>query len=206
MKKLEKNQLAQVSRNLEKLFNHATMEDIVNGKKWYSEAHKWCKNTTMEYDNVFSNMAVTSVLSALSPRNKWEQNKKDVYKVLSAVMMGWEAENVSVCTFHSNKYKAFEIAKGNLFIDITARKTFSFVNNISELNDKYVTIDVWHLRACFGKTMSSIGILAYEQIEKLTINKAKKLGMKGYQYQAIIWLVAQRLYNIKINQIVYPNK
>jgi hypothetical protein len=206
MKKLEKNQLAKVSRNLEKLFNHATIEDIVNGKDWYYEAHKWCKNTTMEYDNIFSPMAVASVLSALSPNNKWEQNKKDVYKVLSAVMMNWKAEDIKVCTFHSNKYKAFEIAKGNLFIDISARKTFSFVNNISELNDRYVTIDLWHLRACFGKTMTSLGMLAYQQLEKLTINKAQKVGMKGFEYQAIIWLVAQRLYNNEINQIVYPNK
>lgn len=204
MKKLEKNQLAMVSRNLDRLFNHATNEEIENGKIWYYDAHMWCRHIARKYGA--TQMKVASVLSALSPRNKWEQNKKDAESVFLADMVGMKAEEIKVCTFHTNKYKAFAIAQGNLFIDISARKTFSFVNNISELNDTYVTIDVWHLRGCFGKTMGSIGNLAYQQIEKLTINKAKKVGMKGFEYQAIVWLVAQRLYNYEINQIVYPNK
>ena len=35
--------------------------------------------------------------------------------------------------------------------------------------------------------MSFCGKLAYEQIQNLTIKKADKIGLKGYEYQAIIW-------------------
>jgi ribosomal protein L27 len=31
------------------------------------------------------------------------------------------------------------------------------------------------------------GDLAYEQLQKITLSKAKKLGLKGFEYQAIIW-------------------
>jgi len=47
---------------------------------------------------------------------------------------------------------------------------------------------VWHLRACFGKTIKSTpNKIAYQQIKELTINKAKQHGLKGFEYQAIIW-------------------
>ena len=48
-----------------------------------------------------------------------------------------------------------------------------------------------------GKT-TTIGKLAYQQIKQLTINKANKLGIKGYQLQAILWLEAQSKFNTKI--------
>lgn len=131
----------------------------------------------------------------MSPRNKWAQNKIDTEKVLQAVINGLAPEDISVCTFHTNKYKAFELAKNNdAFIWIGSRKTFSFVNNIADLNPLYVTIDVWHLRVCFGKTMGAIGTLAYEQIERATIKKAQALGLKGFEYQAILWVVMQRVW------------
>jgi hypothetical protein len=47
---------------------------------------------------------------------------------------------------------------------------------------------VWHLRACFGRTIKSTpNRKAYDQIKLLTIAKAKEKGLKGYEYQAIVW-------------------
>jgi hypothetical protein len=47
---------------------------------------------------------------------------------------------------------------------------------------------VWHLRACFGKTIKNVPTpTVYAQIKELTINKAKEKGLKGFEYQAIIW-------------------
>ena len=58
-------------------------------------------------------------------------------------------------------------------------KTFSFVNNIAKLDNAYITIDVWHLRACFGTTIRSTpSRKAYDQIRLLTIEKAKQ-GLSG---------------------------
>tara|TARA_Y100000389_G_scaffold57971_1_gene53985 strand:+ start:7071 stop:7649 length:579 start_codon:yes stop_codon:yes gene_type:complete len=185
MKKLNRYQLNKISLSLDKWFNIATDEEIKNGRKWYADANQIIKEIANQFNT--TEIIAASVLSALSPRNKWEQNIKDTIKVFQAIKDGKSAEQIKVCTFHTNKFKAFEIAKGNKTITKDSQKTFAFVNNIAHLDNNFVTIDVWHLRACFNKTMGSCGRLAYEQIQKLTIKKADKLGLKGYEYQAIIW-------------------
>ena len=185
MKKLSKYQLNKISKNLDKWFNLATKEEISDGLKWYKKANDICKDIAQKFNT--SELIAASVISALSPRNKWEQNIKDAYKVFQAVQECKDANDIKVCTFHTNKFKAFEIAKGNKVISADSQKTFAFVNNIAHLDNNFVTTDVWHLRACFNKTMGSCGKLAYNQIQKLTIKKADKLGLKGFEYQAIIW-------------------
>ena len=185
MKKLTKYQLNKISKNLDKWFNLATKEEIREGLEWYKKANEICKDIAENFNT--SEIIVASVISALSPRNKWEQNIKDAIKVFEAIEEGKEANDIKVCTFHTNKFKAFEIAKGKKVISADSQKTFAFVNNIAHLDNNFVTTDVWHLRACFNKTMASCGKLAYNQIQKLTIKKADKLGLKGFEYQAVIW-------------------
>jgi|TARA_Y100000052_G_C2953231_1_gene88676 hypothetical protein len=185
MKKLSKYQLNKISKNLDKWFNLATKKEISEGLQWYKKANDICKDIAQKFNT--SELIAASVISALSPRNKWEQNIKDAYKVFQAVQEGKDANDIKVCTFHTNKFKSFEIAKRNKVISADSQKTFAFVNNIAHLDNNFVTTDVWHLRACFNKTIKSCGKLAYNQIQKLTIKKADKLGLKGFEYQAIIW-------------------
>ena len=185
MKQLTKNQLANVSKNLDKYFNLATDEQITEGLAWYKEANTFCIETAKQF-NVAPSL-VASVVSALSPRNKWRNNLKDTLSVLDAVSKGLGPTDIKVSTFHTNKFKAFALANGQTEITNDSRKTYSFVRNVGYLDSDRVTIDVWHLRACFDKTMGAVGKLAYDQLERLTISKAKKLGLKGYEYQAIVW-------------------
>ena len=190
MKKLTKHQLASVSKNLDKYFNLATDEQIADGLLWYKEANAFCIETAKRF-NVSSSL-VASVVSALSPRNKWKTNLKDTISVLEAVSKGLGPNDIKVSTFHTNKFKAFALVNGQTEITSESRKTYSFVRNVGQLDPDRVTIDVWHLRACFGRTIETgVGKLAYDQLERLTINKAKKLGLKGFEYQAILWCSVQ---------------
>jgi hypothetical protein len=185
MKKLTDAQLLKVSKNLDKYFNLSTDEQIADGLLWYKEANSFCIETAKKFGT--TSCLVASIVSALSPRNKWRTNLKDTLSVLDAVSKGMGPTDIKVSTFHTNKFKAFAIANGQTEITNDSRKTYSFVRNVGQLDADRVTIDVWHLRACFGQTMGTIGKLAYDQIESLTIRKAKRLGLKGYEYQAIIW-------------------
>jgi hypothetical protein len=107
---------------------------------------------------------------------------------LKAVRWGVPAEHIKVCTFHANKFKAFAIARGELTISETSPKTFAFVRNIGALDETKVTIDLWHLRACFGETVEGgLTLKRYRELERLTIDEAKKVGLKGYEFQAIVW-------------------
>jgi hypothetical protein len=191
MKKLTKYHLKKVSERLDNLFNLASDSDIKNGMAWYAEANSFCQ--TMQVIYGIDKLVIASVVSALSPRNKWATNLKDAENVIKAWKNGVRPEDMKVSTFHSNKFKAFALLDGKLEITNDSRKTFAFVKNVGELNENRVTVDVWHLRACFGKTIENgIGKLAYDQVEKLTIKKANEVGLKGFEYQAIIWVITQK--------------
>jgi hypothetical protein len=185
MRKLTKYQLQKISRNLDNCFNLASEDNIKGGLAWYQSANDICKDIAQKYN--VSTFVASGVISALSPRNKWAKNIQDAYTVFEAVQNNIEAVDTKVSTFHTNKFKAFAIAQGKVAITSDSKKTYAFCQNIAYLNDYYITIDVWHLRACFNQTMGSVGDLAYEQIQKLTLSKAKKLGMRGFEYQAILW-------------------
>lgn len=189
MKKLKPYQLTKISKNLDYYFNKATKEEIKEGKEWYKNAHDICKDIAAKYST--TTLIAAQVISALSPRNKWRQSVKDTYKVFEAVKFGLHPEDIKVCTFHSNKFKAFNIISNNLQITDKSLKTFNFVHNIAFLSNQHLTVDIWHLRACFSRMIqidkANTGRIAYQQIKSLTIKKADEVGLKGYQYQAIVW-------------------
>ena len=189
MKELSKYKLNKISKNLDKFFNIATDDQVKDGLKWYQEANKIVFNIATEYK--IDPYKVASVLSALSPRNKWKQNIADTIKVCKAWTEGKTPEDIKVCTFHTNKFKAFAILDDKVKITDKSLKTFNFVRNIAFLDPTALTVDIWHLRACFDKIIkidnASIGRVAYKQIKKLTLAKAEKLGITGFEFQAIVW-------------------
>ena len=196
MKQLTTIQIRKINKNLDYFFNIATNEQIKSGLNWYKNANKEANIIAKKYN--FDIYKVSQVISALSPRNKWAQNIKDANKLCEAYVLGLHPEDIKVCTFHTNKFKAFNILANNIAITETSLKTFNFVNNIAYLNNDFLTIDIWHLRACFFKDIkinsAAIGKIAYQQIKNLTIKKANKLGLKGFELQAIIWLTAQTIF------------
>jgi hypothetical protein len=174
-------------RRLRTYFDLATPQHIENGVKWYESANEHVQNMHREL-SMYTTEQIAGVISALSPRNKWERNLFDAKQVLDAVNDNADPSSIKVCTFNTNKLKAFAIAKGKVKIESKSRKTFSFIRNISRLDAQHVTIDVWHLRAMFGKTVESgLTPKRYDELAKLTIQEADKVGLLGYQYQAIIW-------------------
>ena len=189
MKKLSAYKKKKISENLEYFYNQATTEQAVEGINWYPKAQDIVRTLAIKYD--FETKVVANVLSALSPRNKWKRNIHDTEQVLIAVRYGRPAESIKVCTFTSNKIKAFEFATGKReLIDYeTSPKTYSFVENIHALNPKEVTIDVWHTRACFDRMIvpTTLSKSNYEDIKQITLENASKHGLRGYEYQAIIW-------------------
>lgn len=197
MKKLSNYKLQKISKNLDFFFNIATKQDIKNGLSWYKDANKQAINIAKKYNlDVYK---VSQVISALSPRNKWKQNIKDADKVCEAFVLGLHPVDIKVCTFHTNKFKAFNILANNVNITNNSLKTFNFVNNIAYLNNDFLTIDIWHLRGCFKDKINiknaSIGKTAYQQIKSLTIKKASKLNLNGFELQAIIWITTQKYFN-----------
>ena len=188
LKKITPYTRNKVRKNLRNYFDLATERHLYNGKAWYSEAHEIVKSKSERSNGQFDVYTVAGVLSALSPRNKWERNVFDTGQVLEAVQENTSPEDVKVCTFNTNKYKAFAIAQGKVGVNKSSRKTHAFIQNIATLNEDYVTIDVWVLRAMFGKTVvSGLTPSRYDELSSILLDEARKVGLKGYEYQAIIW-------------------
>lgn len=178
-------QKIKIAKNLNNIFEDATSENIYNGSRWYSKANIICQSLSQKYDIPVDTVA--KVMSVLSPRNKWERNILDAKNVIIAHKNNIDPENIKVCTFSKNKFKAFNILSGKETIKPSAKKTYSFYKNIL-LDNSFVTIDLWHLRACFGKTIESgLTPLRYDQIKDITIKLANLHNVKGYEFQAIVW-------------------
>ena len=189
MKKLSNYKKQKISENLEYFFNKVSEDDYKEGLVWYKTANDIVQNLSKKYN--FQPLVVANVLSALSPRNKWERNIYDTEQVLKAVNEGKDYDSIKVCTFNNNKIKAFELAQGNREgIEYSnSPKTHSFVRNIAELNENFVTVDVWHTRASFDKMIvpNSLSASNYDDIRDITIKNAKKHNIKPFEYQAIVW-------------------
>ena len=185
--KLTKYRLSKARKNMRRIYESTTQEERNQGKQWYKTAHELAKLIQEETGHSNTMREIAGIISALSPGNKWERNIQDAKAVIMANNTGLSPEQIKVCTYSKNKQKAFQIAQGLDLIQDTARKTFSFVENIL-LNPDRVTIDRWHLRALFGAGVEGTPTpKIYDQLARLTIQEAEKVGLKGYEYQAIIW-------------------
>ena len=178
-----------IKNRLNYWFSLATEQEIKDGKNWYKESQEFSKYLSETYN--IDIYVCASVISALSPNNKWQRNKIDAETVIKAHLNGISQDSIKVCTYNANKIKAFRILKGELITE-KSPKTHSFAMNVGLLSSDHITIDKWHLRACLTKVktdvVESCTNVQYRRIEKITSQLAKENGLKGYEFQAIVWV------------------
>jgi len=178
--------------NLRTWYKRATAQEIASGKSWYSEAQAFAHELAQAHG--VSSFVTAGVVSALSPNNKWERNKIDAEAVVVAALAGATPEQVKVCTYNKNKEKAFRILLGVEKITPNSPKTYAFAQNVGNLSADHITVDKWHLRACQTSSLSakdcktSVTTKQYKEIERETAKVAHEYGLKGYEFQAIVWV------------------
>lgn len=180
--------------NILSVYNLATEQDIEEGKAWYQEARLFCRGMARKHG--VSLDVVIATLSALSPRNKWAQNLKDVDTVLTAHNAGLGPEAVKVGTFGRNKEKAFTIIReGKPALARTSNKTAAFFDNIRNPESHEVTVDIHAFSIFFGfrAEPSTLTDKQYDTIVSAYRLAAKRVGLKPYELQAVTWVVWRRL-------------
>ena len=203
------NRREETKSNLRYWFNQASEEQITEGLKWYRNANKYVDSLYDKYNGDYERTQIASVISALSPRNKWERNKVDAENVLEAVNnyseslggnLGELINSVKVCTFNANKVKAFNIARGDWVTWDTSPKTYAFSRNVGLLDWDYVTVDVWHIRACNTKSHEPVNVRTqvttnrYDELSDITKEVAEEIGLKGYEFQAVVWVTIRNFW------------
>tara|TARA_R110002153_G_scaffold194614_1_gene347999 strand:- start:52 stop:657 length:606 start_codon:yes stop_codon:yes gene_type:complete len=190
---------SEISKHLKSWYNYATKEQIKEGIEWYNDAQDFCKYLSKKYN--ISVYVVATVVSCLSPNNRWARNKLDAENLILYFLKGRKLEDLKVCTYNANKDKAWRAMQGEI-ISEKAPKTHAFAMNVGLLSSEHITIDKWHLRACLIEPADGIvnctescTIVQYRRIEQITAQIAKENNLKGYELQAIIWVTIKQKWN-----------
>jgi len=188
-----------IKNNLKRWFETATEQDVLNGKNWYKEAQDFSEYLSLKYN--LDTYTCATIISCLSPNNKWERNKVDAEAVIVAHKNGIAPQSIKVCTYTTNKLKAFRCLDGEM-ISENAPKTHSFAMNVGKLSTDHVTIDKWHLRSCMIRPSEGIQPCVetltakhYRRVERVTSELAKEFNLKGYEFQAIVWVTIKNKWN-----------
>lgn len=181
-------------KNIILWYNLATKKDIKEGLKWYGKARVIADEIAEKYNLFIEN--VIGIISALSPRCKWDRN------IIDAVSIIENGENAIVTTFNHNKEKAIEILNGrNPRRAIKANKTRNFFFNIKNYKDKrYVTIDTHAISVAVnkrvGKPEAQKLVRDYDNIKQSYINVSQELDIYPSQLQAITWITFRKEFKI----------
>ena len=186
-------------RNIVKLYSEAELPEIIEGYKWYQEAHDLAK---AEADKAGVSLdTACQVLAILSPGTSWENNVKSFQNMLYAFFHGHDINWFNVTTYSEMKKKAWAVLHGldALKPTKTNPKIYSFYKNIlNPSGEDHVTIDRHAIRVLQGSVKTGaegINLSQYRQAESVYKEAAQNFGLKPCQLQAVLWLVYKRVNN-----------
>tara|TARA_R100001594_G_scaffold1048_3_gene4375 strand:+ start:676 stop:1257 length:582 start_codon:yes stop_codon:yes gene_type:complete len=184
----------QVNR-INKWLDMATKSDIAQGLSWYSDAQKLASELSIQYGVTLTQVA--QVISVLSPQKKWGTNKTETIALFNEVFNGVKP---SFSYFATKKQieECKQIILGEFSIPANRIKTFSFADNIANLDSKEITVDRHALRVAYNDKSAKIGKVSlkqYREAREAYRCVAEQHNLKGYEVQAITWVVYKRIVN-----------
>jgi len=200
--------LSTQKKHIEKIYSLCSDLEKSEGLNWYKSANNYAVHLS-ELFNLDSNIKVCGILSALSPAVNWERNKIDAHNFLA--LASKQASNKTILsgkfgTYKNNVLKAIEIYNlerptaqkiGSILLGKTGLKTMSFFFNIYDLkNIDTVTIDRHAVKVANNVYKGggiSISKKQYHTTQSAYIKVARKLNIKPYQLQAVVWCKYRQL-------------
>lgn len=177
-------------KHIERFYSMATPEEIADGRDWYADARSFARRMAFKYSATVPQVA--QIIAVLSPRISWEQNKANAEKFLAY------GADVKIFATRAQKQKCAEILTGSYAIPETAQKTFSFAENIAELESPRVTVDRHASKIAINDLRGgsvSITKKNYLEFESAYKKSAERLGLRPYELQAITWITYKRVVN-----------
>ena len=192
-------------KNILKVYDQATPDEIQHGIGWYQDAQDLCVNLSDKHEVPLR--VVVGVLAALSPNNKWIRNVKDADDLITAFLNGDGVESVAPCTYKKMRDKAWVIMETmpeddqHVMRILNGQKIVSFFSNI--MGHDTCTIDGHARNIYYGKrhnltsNLTNIGKREYAKLQDAYNVAAKKLNLKAYELQAITWVAWRRIHKIQ---------
>lgn len=182
--------------NILAVYEQATRQEEIDGILWYASAKAACQELSEKYSVPLN--VVVGVVAVLSPINKWDRNLKDAENMLKSVQDGVHPDKVKVCTFNSNKMKAWRmLVTHNVPAYLKGQKVNSFYANIMG-DDSIITIDGHIRNVCNNEIVGMasgkrVTAKAYREITEAFKRVAASLNLMAYELQAIVWVAWRRL-------------
>jgi hypothetical protein len=204
MKKIIETSDIVMSNNIESYYLASDKRLRKLGKIWYKEAQDFVMYLSKKYN--VDPFRISGANAYLSINNRWERNKVDTEATVGAFASGKFTKEefmklVKVCTYNANKSKAWDVLEKGEMITAKSPKIHSFAMNVGLLSPDHITIDKWQVRASLTKakdgrtdTQTQITSVQYRRIEAITAKLAKKYKLKGYEFQAIVWLTIKSIW------------
>jgi hypothetical protein len=185
--------LPAATKRILKWLYRATPEELREGLAWYDDAMAFAELLSDTFG--ITKVMAAAIISALSPNNKWPRNKVDAWNLCEAYAKGLTLDDFKVCTYNSNKVRAWKIRSGEIKITKDSRKTYAFALNVGDRDESVVTLDKWMARAFSTTSLkpkdtpTTFTPKQYDRFETHFVKVAKRLGYKPYELQAIVWVV-----------------
>ena len=192
MKKLT---IRQQANRIRKWYDLATPAQIADGLTWYDAARLLAVKLSAQYG--VSVIQAAQVISVLSPQKKWDANKREAIAIFNqhfngiAPALGYFATRATIAECHNIIAGVFAIPRKRV-------KTYSFADNIAYSDSIEITVDRHALRVAYddkSATIDKVGINDYKHARIAYQQIADSLGLKGYQLQAVTWLVYKSVVN-----------
>ena len=192
LKPIDRN-LSRMVRNILAVWEGASTDERIRGMWWYHNANAQAQRiaTTYEVDV----RTVSTVISILSPGNKWERNVDEAERLLVAFLWGDTPDSVRVSTYGQNKTKAWAFLQGTLDVPFGPRapKTRAFAALIANPQSRQVCIDGHATNIALAGKGPISGVPEVTPKRYRTISAAYRLaatsaGVHPHQMQAVTWV------------------
>lgn len=176
-----------MQKTIEKILDQTTLQSRQDGKIWYTRLNRFCRDLGEKYNE--PTWKVTAIMSALSPRTSFSNNVHDTEMLLkdgeNAKLKSPLFKKKALAIYNATCYNEVR----SLFKEKTGRKTLSFWENLMLVGNR-ATIDV-HMIRHLG-IEGSLTDKKYREAEKAIQDYAKKIGLKTYDLQAILWCTVRK--------------
>ena len=196
--------MTQYVRNINKVFDQVSDDELHHGLTWYSTAKDNCQAMADLYELPLH--IVVGVVAALSPTNRWERNLVDANNMLKVFVDGGYVEDTAPCTYKTMRDKAWSILT-DWPKDIQETSTILKGPKITDfflciMGQDVCVIDghAWCIANADRRTMQevpSIGKKLRQDLQGAYSRAGKKHGMTAYQMQAATWVEWNRIYNVR---------
>lgn len=188
-----------MAANLIKLYDQVPSDVRESGYRWYHDVRGWAYQQANQFS--LSPWQVAAVTAALSPRMPWSNNQKAARLVLLVWAGGGDWQDaLSLPGLKRSLANAWKILTGDSLNGLAGPKTTAFADNIAFVDSQAITVDTWAVRAAREDWLCKASDVTrhYTEYADAYREGARVVGLRGYEFQAILWVWVRHCVTLRV--------